>query len=190
VEHLDPRTFGERLHHLRTARQLSLRDLAKLAHHSKTVVWEWESGLKQPTPDTAAKLDEILEGGGRLAAAASRLTTPTGVDLDRITHAAARPRTVDRAAVDALAGVLANMRRLEDSIGARPLIAVTTGPLKVVENLADEAHGPIRAAVIDLAGQWAQFAGWLRAATERPDIDAARAQRRRAPTVGGSRVKR
>jgi hypothetical protein len=94
---------------------------------------------------------------------------PFGAELrragGRLAHVAAAPRTVDAAAVDALSEILANMRRLEDSVGSGPLITAAAGPLKLVETLADEARGRVRAGVVDLAGQWAQFAGWLRAAT-------------------------
>jgi hypothetical protein len=37
--------------------------------------------------------------------------------------------------------------------------------LTLVQSLAEEARGPIRPRVVDVAGQWAQFAGWLCAAT-------------------------
>lgn len=167
-----PSPFGEELRRLRTERGMSLRDFAKTAFVSKTVVWEWETGRKQPDADTAARVDDLLGSGGTLigAATTSRLEpVPAGTDVARLQYAADHPRGADRGAVDALHGVLANMRRLEDSIGARPLIAATAGPLSLVEALADEAHGDIRRDVVDLAGQWAQFAGWLRAATDNPD---------------------
>jgi transcriptional regulator with XRE-family HTH domain len=161
-----PITFGDRLRRLRHDQGLSLRELAKLAHHSKTVVWEWETGLKVPPADVAARLDSILEGGGTLAAAAAQ--PAANGDASRLAYITAAPRTVDGASVDALAGVLANMRRLEDSVGARPLIAAIASPLRLVESLADEARGPLRTRVVDLAGQWAQFAGWLRASVGQP----------------------
>jgi transcriptional regulator with XRE-family HTH domain len=162
-----PATFGEQLRRLRQQRGLSIRDLAKLAHHSKSVVWEWESGLKVPTADVTGRLDQLLDGDGVLTAAAGQLA-PVNGHAERLAHVAAAPRTVDAASVDALAGILANMRRLEDSAGPGPLVAATAGPLKLVETLADEARGPLRPRVVELAGQWAQFAGWLRAATGQP----------------------
>jgi hypothetical protein len=63
---------------------------------------------------------------------------------------------VDAAAVNALAGILAHTRRLEDAVGAGPLIAATAGPLKLVQSLAEGACGPIRPRVVDVAAQWAQ----------------------------------
>jgi len=156
--------FGAELRRLRTARGLSLRGLAKLVHYSRTVLWEWEQGHKIPLSDAVVRLDQALDADGALAV---HMPYPNG-NTDRLAHVARRPRSVDAAAVDALAGMLATMRRLEDSVGAGPLVEPTAGQLRLVESLADEARGPIRLRVIDLAGQWAQFAGWLCAATGQP----------------------
>lgn len=164
----EPTTFGQQLRRLRQQRGLSLRELAKRALHAKTLIGDRENGKRTPTADVAARLDQLLDGGGVLTAAAEQLATDNATPA-RLAHVAAAPRTVDAASVDALAGVLANMRRLEDSVGAGPLIAATAGQLKLLESLAEEARGPIRARVVDLAGQWAQFAGWLRAATGQPE---------------------
>jgi transcriptional regulator with XRE-family HTH domain len=162
-----PILFGEELRRLRRQRGLSLRDLAKLTHHSKTVIWEWESGSKIPNAEAAIRVDKLLEADGTLVATVAVLP-PVDVNAERLTHTAGAPRSVDSASIDALAGILANMRRLEDSVGAAPLITATFGPLKLVELVAQEARGPLRRRVVDLAGQWAQFAGWLRAATGQP----------------------
>jgi transcriptional regulator with XRE-family HTH domain len=61
-------TFGDELRRLRCNRGLSLRDFAKQAHHSKTVVWEWETGAKMPTADDASSLDTFLGSTGTLVA--------------------------------------------------------------------------------------------------------------------------
>ena len=164
----EPTSFGEQLRRLRRERGLSLRDLGKLTHDSKTNIGDWETGTKAtPAADVAARLDKVLDGGGQLVAAAAHLPSANG-NAERLAYVADAPRTVDAGSVDALTGILANMRRLEDSVGAGPLVVATTGPLKLVESLADEARGPIRPRVVDLAGQWAQFAGWLRASTGQP----------------------
>lgn len=149
----EPTTFGQQLRRLRQQRGLSLRELAKRALHAKTLIGDRENGKRTPTADVAARLDQLLDGGGVLTAAAEQLATDNATPA-RLAHVAAAPRTVDAASVDALAGVLANMRRLEDSVGAGPLIAATAGQLKLLESLAEEARGPIRARVVDLAGQW------------------------------------
>jgi transcriptional regulator with XRE-family HTH domain len=64
---VDPR-FGDMLRRLRTERGLSYRDLAGHATYGKSYLHDLETGRKQPTPDTARRLDEILGAAGQLAA--------------------------------------------------------------------------------------------------------------------------
>lgn len=168
----NPGFFADVLRRICDERGLSVRDIAKMTNHSKTVIGEWRTGAKVPSPAEAERVDRLLAAGGILAAAA-RMPGANG-SAERIAHVAAAPRTVDAATVDALAGTLASLRRLEDSIGAERLIVVTAEPLRLVDELADEARGEIRADVVDLAGQWEQFAGWLQEARGRPDAARAR----------------
>jgi transcriptional regulator with XRE-family HTH domain/tetratricopeptide (TPR) repeat protein len=162
---VDP-LFTRRLAELRAQRGLSVRDLAALTHFSHTHVWELERGRKQPLPDVAAKLDQALDADGMLAAL---VTTAPGTDdldadaVDRLRVVAGKPRTVDAAVVDSLTVLLAAQRRMEDSIGSAPMLAVVRAQLVVVECFASEARGPIRVPVVEIAAQWAQFLGWLNA---------------------------
>ena len=164
----DSGLFSDVLRRISDERGLSVRQVAELVNHSKSVVGAWRTGKAIPSAAEAERIDTILGAGGLLAAAA-RMPGANGTS-DRVARVAASPRTVDAAAVTALTGALANMRRLEDSIGAERLIVVTAEPLRLVDELADEARGEIRHDVVDLAGQWEQFAGWLRAATGRHDM--------------------
>ena len=83
------------------------------------------------------------------------------VDSDRLGYVARHPHRVDRRTLDALGTVLASTRRLEDAIGAAPVLQPVRGHLAYVEALAGEARGEIRRDVVDQAGQWAQYIGWL-----------------------------
>lgn len=163
----EPAFFGDVLRRLCKERGLSVRQLAEVLHQTRGVVHPWLQGKTVPGIAEAERVDRVLNAGGILAAAA-RMPGANGT-AERIAHVAAKPRSVDAASVDALAGVLANMRRLEDSLGAEQLIVVTAEPLRLVQGLADDAVGDIRESVVDVAGQWAQFAGWLRAASGRPE---------------------
>lgn len=58
----DPR-FAPALRRLRLEREMSLRDLAKLAVYGKSYLHELETGLKPPTLDVAARLDIALDAG-------------------------------------------------------------------------------------------------------------------------------
>lgn len=59
--------FSERLRELRTARGMSLRDLAAQAYIAKSTISDLENGIKAPSPATATALDRALEAGGKLA---------------------------------------------------------------------------------------------------------------------------
>src|SRR5688500_5183665 len=113
--------FGAELRRLRNQRGYVLRELAKIVHRSKSDISEWELGTKVPPPDAVLQLDDALAAGGRLAALAVHLPSANG-NTERLARVAEKPRTVDLAAIRALDGMLANMRRLEDSVGAGPLI--------------------------------------------------------------------
>ncbi|GIM95124.1 helix-turn-helix domain-containing protein [Paractinoplanes toevensis] len=95
----EPAFFGDALRRPRTKRGLSVRELARLSHHSKSVISEWENGRKIPDQATALQLDDLLGAAGALAAAA-RLSGTKGT-ADRLAHVAAAPRKVDAASVDA-----------------------------------------------------------------------------------------
>ena len=71
--------FGRRLAELRAERGLSLRQLGELVYYSRSHLHDLEHGVKQPTPATAQRLDDVLSASGQLAALADseRLTAPT-----------------------------------------------------------------------------------------------------------------
>jgi transcriptional regulator with XRE-family HTH domain len=58
--------FRHRLHELRQAAGLSLRELGKRANYSHSYIHDLERGNKQPTAATAARLDAALSAGGLL----------------------------------------------------------------------------------------------------------------------------
>lgn len=86
-------------------------------------------------------------------------------DRERLNLAVVRPSRIDTGVVDALARVLEVQRRAEDAVGSGMMIAPVHGQLQTIEHLARDARGPVRPALIDVAAQWAQFAGWLYANT-------------------------
>ena len=86
-------------------------------------------------------------------------------DEQRLAAVARNPRRLDVATVDALVATLAHQRRLEDTVGAGLLVEPTRGQLTIVERLVPEAPDHLHRRMIDVAAQWAQFAGWLHAAS-------------------------
>ncbi|WP_422740911.1 transcriptional regulator [Micromonospora sp. WMMD729] len=63
--------------------------------------------------------------------------------------------------MDALCGLLGGYRRLEDALGSGPIIGPVRAHLNTVEGLLRDAPYNVRLQMVDVAAQWAQFAGWL-----------------------------
>lgn len=82
---------------------------------------------------------------------------------DRLEALYERPRGVDVGALRSLAHVLHESRRLEDSIGAAPLLQPMRAQLTLVEGLVVDARGPLRQNVVSLGSQYAQFTAWVHA---------------------------
>ncbi|WP_428963921.1 helix-turn-helix domain-containing protein [Micromonospora fluostatini] len=163
----DPRFPGE-LRRRRELAGLSLRRLAGIVHHGKSLLHQLESGRTRPAADVAARLDAALDAGGALAA----LVTVVPAGDERIAYAARHPRRTDAATVRALAALLAAHRRLEDSLGAAALLPAVRSQLDLVTALTVEATGALRPGLLDVAAQWAQFGGWLHAADGRSALAA------------------
>jgi transcriptional regulator with XRE-family HTH domain len=164
-------TFGEALRRLRESAGLSQPRLAQRVPISQASLSRYERGRQAVDPRTADRLDEILGAGGALRALlpadSSSMLTPD--DRDRIAYGVEHPLRIDRAALDSLAAVLAASRRLEDAVGAAPVIESVRGHLRLAEVLAREGRGSLRPDVVSLAAQVAQFAGWLNCAVGRYD---------------------
>ncbi|WP_027659644.1 helix-turn-helix domain-containing protein [Salinispora fenicalii] len=157
---VDPR-FGAELRQRREARGLTLRQLGVAVSYGKSLLHQLETGRTRPTVDVATRLDDALAAGGALAALVADMPTPS----ERALYAAQHPRRVDHGAVDALADLLASYRRLEDSIGSTLVVDPVRVQLDTVVSLLRDAGHQVRPAVVDMAAQWAQFAGWLGIAT-------------------------
>ncbi|WBB51279.1 helix-turn-helix transcriptional regulator [Verrucosispora sp. WMMA2044] len=153
---VDPR-FPAELARLRRERGLSLRQLAAAVSHGKSVIHQLETGQTRPAVDVAVRLDDALAAGGALAAMV--VDVPDGGR--RAAYVAAHPGRVDLAGVRILGDVLAGYRRLEDSIGAAAVLPPVRVQLDTIGSLLREAGHQVRPAVVDMAAQWAQFAGWL-----------------------------
>lgn len=165
--------FPARLRELRRARGLSLRDLAQQAHVSKSHLSELENDVCKPSIELARHLDNVLEAGGELADMVIAPPEPPAEHADRVDYAFQHPMRLDAATVDALAGVLAAYRRLDDHVEARVLLPAVTPQWRVISDLARQARGRHARELQRSAAEWTQFAGWL-LAEARLDADAIR----------------
>lgn len=82
---------------------------------------------------------------------------------------ASAPDRRDPGVVHALSTMLAAQRRTEDLLGSVALLGPVTAQLTVIERLVAEARGELQMQLLDIGGQWAQFAGWLHTNAAQPD---------------------
>ncbi|MEU1944634.1 helix-turn-helix domain-containing protein [Streptomyces sp. NPDC020125] len=81
--------------------------------------------------------------------------------LARVTSVVESTHRVDAATLDWLDRLLAEHRRAEDRIGARPLVDVMRQQLHTVVDMFSGARGPLVDRVVRLASEHAQFLAWM-----------------------------
>jgi transcriptional regulator with XRE-family HTH domain len=154
--------FPGEVRRLMAERGMSLRGLAKAASYDPSYLSKVLSGQKPHNPQLAARIDDALGAGGAIKATAATFNgSLTPGERDRLAWTARRPGHADEAVLESLAQVLAAQRKAEDALGSTAVLRPVLAQLAVVDTLAAEARGPLRPAVIGVAQQWAQFAGWL-----------------------------
>lgn len=120
--------------------------------------------------EAKTKAIQLRHGGGL-----SLPTVAASLDRDqqtRLDDLKLRPRLIDRGALQSLVTVLAEQRRLEDVVGAGPLIQTMRAQLQLMENIVIDARGDLRPDAVRVGSQYAQFTAWLHASIG----DAAQAQ--------------
>ncbi|WP_344584947.1 XRE family transcriptional regulator [Nonomuraea roseoviolacea] len=109
-----------------------------------------------------ADLFDLDEPSGVSLPAFPLETAVPDADLyERITRTLREPRRVDQSTVDWLVTCLAEHRKVEDTIGARPLLGIVRQQLGIVVDLAQNARGGVADTMVDLAAQYAQFVAWM-----------------------------
>ncbi|TDD63175.1 helix-turn-helix domain-containing protein [Actinomadura rubrisoli] len=186
----DKKVIGRRLREVREEPPYWTRgDLARLLRDAATpeelpyiahvpslegMIKQWENGRYTPSrryrflyARVTGRSEAELFGSGASTAAPWRADGLNGAftpeDEERLVLAARRPSRVDLTVVDSLATILAGHRRTEDAVGSAPLVEPVRTSLAVLEGLVTGARGPIRPKVVNVAAQWAQFFGWLKA---------------------------
>lgn len=160
--------FGDELRRLLGGRGMTLREAARRAHCDSGYLSKLARGERPPPgPALAATLDRLLRADGALVAAAAAARPddiPGPEGRAQIAHARHQPRRVSTGAVDALAAVLAVQRHAEDVLGSAAVLpAVSVQLNQTITPMVIGARGPLRPAVVEMAAQWAQYAGWLHA---------------------------
>ncbi len=165
--------LGDELGRLLTERGLSLRELARRSHYDLGYLSKVVNGRKRGSRELALHLDGLLGADGRLAAAwdgQAKMPVPAlalpslapDADLyERITAAVGDPPRVDVPVTEWLEHTLAEHRRAEDTVGARPLLGVVRAQFEVVARFTRDAGGPLAGRLVGLAAQYAQFLAWM-----------------------------
>ncbi|MFF8282256.1 multiprotein-bridging factor 1 family protein [Streptomyces albus] len=136
----------------------SMKAAAREMHYDPAYLSRVLNGKQRPSENLAHALDSLVGAGGALAG-----TLLSGDDRKRVARSAENPSRLDAGTVDALAGVLAAYRRLDDSVQPRTIIPATTAQMREVTRLLRAARGRHRDRLADVASEWVQFAGWLSA---------------------------
>jgi transcriptional regulator with XRE-family HTH domain len=154
--------FTAEVRRLMTERGMSLRGLARAASYDPSHLSKVLNGRKPYTPHLAARLDDALDADGKIRQAAATFNGSLTPDQrDRLDWTAHHPGRPDEQAVDALAGVLAAQRLLEDRVGSAPMLIAVAGQTAAAEAIAADAPAPVRSQLLDLAAQYGSFHGWL-----------------------------
>jgi transcriptional regulator with XRE-family HTH domain len=158
--------FGTGLRQWREAAGWSQLELARRVPISQASLSRYEHDQQAVDLATAERLDDLLNTGGALKAtlttdAMALVLTPD--DRARIAHSAARPSRVDAVTVAKLGDVLAAQRRLDDTAGPRVILPAVTEQMTMVTTMLRDARGPHRDVLAEVASEYVQFAGWLRA---------------------------
>ncbi|MGI5128991.1 helix-turn-helix domain-containing protein [Pseudonocardia sp. CA-107938] len=157
-----------RLARARRAAGLTQEDLAHRVGVDRSTVGRWEAGESDPQPWARRKLAKVL--GLPLDELAVALDDPRRTDataaadedaFDRLARAVEQPRRVDLTVVEHLAETLARQRKIEDEVGARAMAPAVLAEITLLERMAREARGPVRAAAVQLLAEYHQFAGWM-----------------------------
>jgi transcriptional regulator with XRE-family HTH domain len=143
--------FGEKAKTLMDEQGVSLRELARRTHYDAGHLSKVLKGYKPASTELAARLDAALDADGSLLALAN----------ERVAEAAEAPRRVDDAVLEAVAGMLAATRRLEDATSSATVLPAVREYLAMVDRFARDSEAARRPATVGLLSELYQYAGWL-----------------------------
>lgn len=165
--------FGTELGRIQAGRGLSLHELARRSHYDVGYLSKVVRGRKNGSRELALHLDKLLDADGALVDAWDRSARPPvpvmpaaspapDADLyDRITRAVDDPPRIDPPVVEWLERTLDEHRRVNDSVGAVPLLGLIRQQLSVVAGFTRSADGQLADRLVSLAAQYAQFVAWM-----------------------------
>ncbi len=135
--------------------------------------------VRRPNRDYRAALRAVLGatsdaelGFGQQASSQEPLKQPQTAELDptrvwtpdeeaRVSYVSGCARRIDQPALDALAGTLAAVRRLEDETSAADVLPSVVAQARLADRFADNAPSGLHSTALGLASEIAQYRGWL-----------------------------
>jgi transcriptional regulator with XRE-family HTH domain len=159
--------FSDELRRFMADRGIGVRELARRVPCNPGYLSNLRNGNKRPSPQTGARLDELLDAGGLLVAlAAGPLAGGAGEDSAPLDDSA-RLR-LDALPVPDLDELLAHLSdqwhalvKTDNLLGPRHALAGVHAYLGVVRALLRIARPPIRDQVLRLGARYAESAAWL-----------------------------
>lgn len=170
----DPATpFASRLRQLRSARGLSLRQLAERVHHGKSYLSELERGLKPPTRLVAQSLDEGLDAEGQLVRLVPDVAGHESTLTSSILLPAAAPDgPMGEDDIERLRGTVRHLVALDTLNGSDGLAASSARAFKTAQRklatrgVRPAARGDLLVALAELG----EVAAWLAFDSEQQEL--------------------
>lgn len=159
---VDPR-FSAAMARLMRERGTTGRILAKAAAVSPSYVSEVLNGRKMPALRTANALDKALDAGGELV---DLIALGVGDDdHDRMAAVVINPQRVDAATIATFDQLLVMNRTLDDQLGSQAMLGPAAAQMSTIIGMVRTVVGPQRKQLMRMAGDHAQFSGWVHTST-------------------------
>jgi tetratricopeptide (TPR) repeat protein len=159
--------FGDELRRLMAERGIGVRELGRRVPCNPGYLSNLRKGNKRPSQQIAARLDEVLDAGGLLAAlSAGSLTDSADGDPASLPDAARlRLAGLSAAQLDELIAHLGGqwhaLVKTDNMLGPRHALDAVRAYLGVVGALLRTVRPPIRQEVLRLGARYAESAAWL-----------------------------
>ncbi|GAA4185740.1 hypothetical protein GCM10022252_16660 [Streptosporangium oxazolinicum] len=159
-------TFGEALRRLRAG--MSLRELARIAHCSKSYIADLESGRRSPTMTVATALDKVLRANGQLVTLADRRQRAVvwpAASMEALPPAGevmTDPRRYMGGSVVKELRLRLDASKAEDgTLGSSAALPGVRAVITVVQHCVREVRPQIRRQLLTVGAEAAEFIGWL-----------------------------
>lgn len=169
--------FGDELQRLMAARGVGVRALARQVPCNAGHISQLRHGQKRPSPQTAKRLDEVLDAGGRLVALAARLfprrlggsaagmrelrNVPVPVDHAMRVRLSEFPPTQLDELICYLDDQWHSLVKADNLLGPRHALGAVHVQLGVIEALLRSVRPPARQLVLRLGAKYAESSAWL-----------------------------